>query len=251
MRRLLLFGGTTEGRRLAQAALHIPLAVTVCVATNYGEELLPPGCVVQIGRLDARGMETMMRRGTFDWVVDATHPYAVEATANIRTAAAAAGLPYLRLLRQAAPLAAGAHLCTSAGEAAAALCRTMGNILLTTGSKELSAFAALPRERLYVRVLPTQAAIRLCEKAQIPHSHIIAMQGPFGEELNRALIGQFSIAHLVTKDGGTAGGFLEKQRAAAACGTALWVIRRPSEAGLSYEKVLRILRRESEETACR
>lgn len=251
MKRLLLFGGTTEGRRLAQAALHIPLAVTACVATNYGEELLPPGCVVHTGRLDVRGMETLMRRGTFDWVVDATHPYAVEATANIRTAAAAVGLPYFRLLRQAEPPPASAHLCVSAGEVATALCRTMGNILLTTGSKELAAFAALPRERLYVRVLPTLAAIQLCEKAQIPHSHIIAMQGPFGEALNRALIDQFSIAHLVTKDGGTAGGFLEKKRAAAACGAALWVIRRPPESGLTYEKVLRILQQEREETACR
>lgn len=248
---MLLFAGTTEGRRLAQAALSLPLGVVACVATEYGEELLPPGCTVHTGRMEAAQMEALMRRGAFDWVVDATHPYAVEATANIRRAAREAGLPYVRLLRQPAPLPPGAHLCASAAQAAAELQGTAGNLLLTTGSKELPAFSPLPRERVYARVLPTQAAIAACEAARVPHSHILAMQGPFCEAMNRAVLRQFHIAHLVTKDGGAAGGFAEKQKAAAACGAALWVIRRPVEDGLTYEQVLHILRRKGGGTGCR
>ena len=53
MKRLLLFGGTTEGRQLAQELAGL-WDVTVCVATEYGRELLPapgPGLHVQAGRL--------------------------------------------------------------------------------------------------------------------------------------------------------------------------------------------------------
>ncbi len=40
------------------------------------------------------------------------------------------------------------------------------------------------------------------------------MQGTFSYALNRALMEQFAIRFLVTKDGGAAGGFEEKARAA-------------------------------------
>jgi len=70
------------------------------------------------------------------------------------------------------------------------------------------------KERLYVRVLPSKEALDLCEKAQIPHSHILALQGPFTTALNIALMEQYHIGILVTKDGGKKGGFLEKQEAA-------------------------------------
>ena len=60
-----------------------------------------------------------------------------------------------------------------------ALTDTSGNILLTTGSKELAVFAPL-KERLFVRVLPGLESIGLCEKAGIRGKQILAMQGPRG-----------------------------------------------------------------------
>lgn len=81
-----------------------------------------------------------------------------------------------------------------------------------TGAKELAAFAGLDAARLYPRVLPTVAGITACEGVGIPHRNIIAMQGPFTLELNLALMQQFHIRYLVTKDGGSAGGFAEKAR---------------------------------------
>lgn len=75
--------------------------------------------------------------------VDATHPYAVEATKNIRAAANAAGVEYHRLLRAASTLPAGSVVLGSAAQAAQYLAATQGNVLLTTGAKELAAFAGL------------------------------------------------------------------------------------------------------------
>ena len=84
--------------------------------------------------------------------VDATHPYATEATRNIRAAAAAAGVEYHRLLRPASNLPVGSVVLPGAAQAAAYLADRPGRILLATGAKELPAFAALDPQRLYPRI---------------------------------------------------------------------------------------------------
>ena len=97
----------------------------------------------------------------------------------------------------------------------------------------------IPPERLYPRVLPTLESITACEAANIPHRNIIAMQGPFSFALNQAMMEQFHIRWLVTKDGGAAGGFDEKAAAASAAGAQLVVIRRPPEQGETASEVLK------------
>ena len=97
----------------------------------------------------------------------------------------------------------------------------------------------IPPERLYPRVLPTLESIAACEAANIPHRNIIAMQGPFSFALNQAMMEQFHIRWLVTKDGGAAGGFDEKAAAASAAGAQLVVIRRPPEEGETADEVLK------------
>ena len=87
-------------------------------------------------------------------------------------------------------------------------------------------------------MLPTVAGITACEGAGIPHRNIIAMQGPFTLELNLALMQQFHIRYLVTKDGGSAGGFAEKAQAAAQSEATLVVLRRPEECGETAEEIL-------------
>ena len=207
-----MFSGTTEGRDFSRATAALGIAVTVSVATDLGaeEQGQAPGITVHSGRLLPGAMAELLQGAAL--CVDATHPYAVEATKNIRAAANAAGVEYHRLLRAASTLPAGSVVLGSAAQAAQYLAATQGNILLTTGAKELAAFAGLDAARLYPRVLPTVAGITACEGAGIPHRNIIAMQGPFTLELNLALMQQFHIRYLVTKDGGSAGGFAEKPR---------------------------------------
>ena len=112
--------------------------------------------------------------------------------------------------------------------------------LLPSAMAELLQGAALCVDAThpYPRVLPTVAGITACEGAGIPHRNIIAMQGPFTLELNLALMQQFHIRYLVTKDGGSAGGFAEKAQAAAQSGAALVVLRRPEECGETAEEIL-------------
>ena len=97
--KLLIFGGTTEGRVLAERAAALGAEVTVSVATPLGAEELAglDGVRVLTGRLDQSTMESLLT--DFDRCVDATHPYAKIVTAAVRAACENSNTPLRRLLR--------------------------------------------------------------------------------------------------------------------------------------------------------
>lgn len=233
MFKLCVFAGTTEGRELVELLADQPVEVTACVATEYGEALLTPRerLTVSNRRLTAGEMEALLRREHFDLVVDATHPYASEVTENIVRACRAAGTEYLRLLRGTDEAPEGAVYVPDIEAAVAYLAGTEGNILLTTGSKELAKYAALPgfAERVYARVLPMEASLASCRAAGLGPDRIIAMQGPFSREMNTAMLRAVSARYMVTKDTGGTGGFGEKAAAAKEAGAALVVVGRPPQ----------------------
>ena len=236
--RVVIFGGTTESRTLSRLMAERGAEVSVCVATDYGREEQgdAKGVAVLTGRKSQKEME-MLLQGAF-LCVDATHPYAAEVTRNIRAACQNVGVPYRRLLRRESCLnGLDPVFVDTAAEAADFLADKPGNILLTTGAKELPQFANLDPARLYPRILPTHDGLSACEALGIPHRNIIAMQGPFSRELNEALIRQYQISYLVSKDGGAEGGFPEKAKAAKNTGTALILLRRPKEIGDSYAAI--------------
>ena len=237
--KVLIFSGTADGRALSHRLADLGMEVTVCVATEYGTEAqgVYSGVTVLTGRRDAEEMAALLEG--FSLCIDATHPYALEVTKNIRSACALAGVSCRRLLRDACP-ADGAVSFSDASEAAAYLAGTEGNILLAVGSKDLKSYAVLDAGRLYPRVLPSHEAISACETAGIPHRNIIAMQGPFTQELNAAILREKKIAWLVTKDGGAEGGFPEKAAAARETGARLVLLRRPEEQGERFEEIIKL-----------
>lgn len=235
-----LFAGTTEGRELAQGLASVGIRARVFVATEYGEAVLPtmPSIEVQVGRLDELQMSAAVRGATV--VIDATHPYAVEASRNIRAAAHDAGARYLRVRRPAEQIeeAPDVQAVDTAADAARELARTGERALITTGSKELACFTEVPdfAERLFVRILPMAPMVERARGLGFPASHIICMQGPFTRELNAAMMRQVGATCLVTKESGRAGGFEEKLAAARDVGARTIVIRRPPEAGETTAK---------------
>ena len=266
MRQVLIFGGTSEGRMLSEYLDKRQLRHTVCVATDYGEEVMEHTEYVQIrqGRLDVPEMEALMRSGDYAVVVDATHPYATAVSENVRMACKAENMPYLRYLRDAGGAAGSktsdAHQSTlisgrdagtdssitwvnSAAEAATYLETQSGNIFLTTGSKELHVFTERISDlgRLFIRVLPSASVITECRNLGMEGKQICAMQGPFSAEMNIAMLKQTDAAFRVTKDTGTTGGDPDKVQAAHQLGVRLVVIRRPEESGLDFAALLKKL----------
>ena len=251
MYKVLLFGGTVEGRTVAEYLNENKIPAMVCVATEYGESLLPQGEYLELShdRLDEKQMEEKMLQMEDGLVIDATHPYAQVVTENIEAACERTGTAYLRVVRQESQRLEEEETITyvkSIREAVEYLEGTSGNILVTTGSKELASYTSLTdyQERIYARVLSLVEVVSSCASLGIEGKHLLCMQGPFSKEMNVALIHQFDIAWMVSKESGRAGGFLEKYQAAKETGCKMIVIGRPKEEhGVELEECIGYLKR--------
>ena len=235
MYRILIFAGTTEGRRLAVFLDRNGIPAHVCVATEYGEQLLPKGKQIHThaGRLDQTGMEERMKQEQITLVVDATHPYAVAVSENIRRACANQKTEYVRLERntswQEGQEYSDVVFVDSVAEAARFLAGKTGNILAATGSKELAEYTVIPdyQKRVFARVLSTADVAVQCGRFGFEGKNLICMQGPFTEELNTAMLRQVQASWMVTKESGKAGGFEEKLHAAKKAGARLVLVKKP------------------------
>ena len=101
MYKICVFGGTTEGRELVEFLNAQPCEVTACVATEYGQALLPEAerLTVSARRLPADEIKALLTDRHFDLVIDSTHPYAASITKSIARACAETGVERWRLLR--------------------------------------------------------------------------------------------------------------------------------------------------------
>ena len=236
MVRICVFAGTSEGRRLVEYLKEQDAFVTACVATEYGGELIEPADKLSViaKRMDEGEMEELFKKDRFDLVIDATHPYAALVTENVMQACLNTNTEYLRLERGGEDAPESAVCLPDIPAAVEYLSGTIGNILLTTGSKELAAFSGITdfAERAFARVLPVESSITACREAGLKPAHILAMQGPFSVGMNAAMIKSVNAAYVVTKESGKAGGFEEKALAAKKAGAKLIVIGRPESGAL-------------------
>lgn len=246
---VLVFGGTSEGRKLAEIFNANNRKCTICVATEYGEKLLPKSENVNVicGRMDCNEICMLLGEDNkYSYVIDATHPYASVISENARNACIKTNTAYLRLLRSETGSNIyndGIKIFPDALQAAKYLDKTTGRILLTTGSRELPVFCGEIRDksRITARVLPSAKAIEACNNAGLEGRQIIAMHGPFSREINAAIIKQTGAAFILTKESGNAGGFQEKIDAARETGTEVILIKRPvEEEGYSLGEILGI-----------
>ena len=239
----LVFAGTTEGREAALMLARTGISVTAFTATDYGNEVLDGAAdglqnlTVESGRLSEEQIrELLLGEAPDTLVVDATHPYAAQVTANIRRACMDAQKSYIRIVRKStfAGEPAGVTVLADA-QAVTQWANREENIkkkiLLTTGSKDLMIYTAIDsyRDRVWPRILPDMDSLRIATELGYKKSNIICMQGPFSTEMNIAMIKSVGAQVLVTKDTGATGGFDSKLEAALSSGIEAVVIGRPSD----------------------
>lgn len=246
MYKVLVFAGTTEGYEICRFLADHQVQTMGFAATEYGGKSLTENeyLTVQTGRLDEAAMEQVFSQEKPEMVLDATHPYAAEVTVNIRTACEKTQTLYRRVLRESGSHEDKAVYVESVQAAAQYLDQTQGNVLLTTGSKELAGFTGMKdyQERLYARVLSLPNVMQACAELGFEGKHLIGMQGPFSRELNAAMLRQYHCKYLVTKDTGKAGGFQDKIDATLECDAVSVIIGRPlKEEGMSVKECKRFL----------
>ena len=253
---ILIFGGTSEGRQLYAAALERGYRVCLSVATDYGREVarlnVSDSCNqgkaasldIRTGRLDAAQMAGLILQEQFGLLIDATHPYATAASAAIREAAAMSDTPLIRLVRPADPVDGDAVILPDLAAVLDYFESRPGIILAAIGSKHLAELSQLPDffRRVVARILPDPQLVSQCLQLGLPGSRIVAMQGPFSEALNVALLRHFDCRYLLTKNSGVVGGYAAKAEAARLAGAQLVVLDRPTvEDGLDFSAILAVM----------
>ena len=80
MKKIVIFGGTLEGRQLAEVLRGTDIQLHICVTTDYAKTLIPKGDNIQVlvGRMDCEEMIRLFENLQPELCIDATHPYAVE-----------------------------------------------------------------------------------------------------------------------------------------------------------------------------
>ena len=226
--------GTQDGRGLIECLLQENYKVMASVVTDYGKNLLPQheNLTVNDHKLDAAAMRRCLEENKITVFVDATHPYAVNVSQTAMQVCNELSIPYIRYERKVTPLPDYAKLyLVKTYEEAAALSVQLGkNIFLTTGSNRLELFADEAKKkncRIVARVLPAVASLKICAKAGILPRDIVALQGPFSEELNMALYAKYKADVVVMKNSGTLGGTETKLTAAIKMNLPIVLIDRP------------------------
>jgi precorrin-6A/cobalt-precorrin-6A reductase len=223
--KLLILGGTSEGRALAHAVHtanpHVHLITSLAGVTEPAPDL--PGEVRSGGFGGADGLATYIKDNAINALIDATHPFAQRITENAMQACAQTDTPYLRLDRPEWTMPADTDVVfvPDAHEAARLVARTSAAALLTIGRKDLAAFEGVAKVKLVVRVIEQpDTGLKLNNAA-----YVIA-RPPFTLDGEVALMQAYGIDTVVTKaSGGDA--TRAKLDAAAAVGARLVVLRRP------------------------
>ncbi|SOD67398.1 precorrin-6A reductase [Streptomyces sp. 1222.2] len=220
---VLILGGTTEARRLAELLHGTPgLRLTNSLAGRVANPRLPPGEVRVGGFGGAEGLAAWLREHRVDALIDATHPFAGTMSFHAARAAATTHVPLLALRRPGWVPATGDdwHDVGSLAEAARLLPTLGRRVFLTTGRMGLAVFAALDDLWFLVRsVDPPEAPYPA-------RTEVLLDRGPFTLDGERDLLRRHRVDVVVTKDSGGAA-TAPKLTAAREAEVPVVVVRRP------------------------
>ena len=228
-----VFSGTSDGNALAAELARNGHNIIVSTASEYGRELVAkdfPCLAVRSGRIGVEARRRELQQSGAAAIVDATHPFAAEISAQLIELSQELEIPYLRYERPVARRIHPAIHCKKMEAAAAEAIKRGRRIFLATGTKDLATFVKHPGAHeceWFVRIAPDSDSLERALCLGIPRAHLCAMQGPFSEEFNVALWHCWKIDCVVTKDSGDAGGFTAKADAASALEIPLIVVERP------------------------
>jgi precorrin-6A/cobalt-precorrin-6A reductase len=217
--RVLLLGGTSEGRALA-ARLDADVEVISSLAGRVPDPVLPVGAVRIGGFGGVEGMRRWLVEAAVDSVVDATHPYAATVTAHAAAVCDELDLPYLVLARPAWPRGDAIGVGSDAEAAKTVVAERYSRVFLTTGRSGTAAFADVDAWFLI-------RAVTAPDPATLPRHHqLVLSRGPYHYEGELALLRDHHIDVLVTKN---SGGQMTRPKldAATALGVAVVMVDRP------------------------
>ncbi|WP_375500737.1 cobalt-precorrin-6A reductase [uncultured Jatrophihabitans sp.] len=240
--RVLVLGGTGEARELAARLNERGVQVTTSLAGGVRHPIVPAGELRVGGFGGAAGLVAHLREHPPDVVVDATHPFAAAITGHAVEACALTSTPLLTVRRPGWTAGPGDRWTRVASiDAAAAHVRATapGTVFLTTGRRDLAAFADDDAHTFLVRSVDPPV-VRAPARTTI-----VLDRGPFALEQELALLRTHGVHLLVTKDSGGPATVAKLEAARQLAVPVVVVDRPPLPAGVealpSVEAVLALL----------
>jgi len=232
-------------KKLAQLKKFKIIATTT---TNYGAEIAKKSGADRIVEkaLDQEGIEELVINSNIKILIDATHPFATQATINSINAAKNQNIGYIRFERPELEKIDNKHIHrVKSFHEAVDLVQSLlekkyenGKIMHLAGVSTLNyILKKIDKKKVYVRILPSIDSIKKCLDIGLKPENIIAMQGIFSKEFNQALMKEYGVSIIITKESGFTGGTASKISAAIELGLDVVMIERPEIVELSDKKV--------------
>lgn len=236
---ILVLGGTAEAVQIARTIASGPEFDVIYSLAGRTRTPVLPDCAVRVGGFGgAEGLKSYVGENAIAAIVDATHPFAAQMAGNAHAAAARAGIPLFKFLRPAWQEPADApwlHAATPA-EAARLIDGRFGRVFLSSGLGDIAAFAHLSHIWFLVRsVDPSDAP------AVLAHHHHITSRGLFDLAAEMALLSDWQIEALVSKNSGGVA-TVAKLHAARVLGIPVVMIDRPPVTeGVVYTTIAQLM----------
>jgi precorrin-6A/cobalt-precorrin-6A reductase len=246
--RIMVMAGTSDAVCIiGNLANHEDIEIIATTTTRYGGDLAVSAGADEIivGRLGVQEICDLIIVNKIDLLVDATHPFASEASINAVKAAHTSNIKYIRYERPSITLPDNNNLfeVSSFNEASIKACELMkdnpkSRLLHLAGVTTLIQMTNfIDPKSIVVRVLPIVYSIKKCMSIGILNENIIAMQGCFSKEFNKALMNEYTIDVIVTKESGKTGGTLSKIAAAIELKIPIIIVKRPVISELENERI--------------
>ena len=230
---LMIMAGTSDARKIIKELSITDNNILATTISVNGAELARAAGADQVlvGPFDSSKIVEIIRDNEIDVLIDATHPFASEATKNAIKATDKYKIKYLRFDRPTLIIPENEliHRVSSFEEAVDEIIKLGdGRILHLAGVMTLQNLTRkIYPPRIVARVLPTNFSIEKCQEAGIPPKNIVAMQGTYSKEFNQALMKEYDISIVVTKESGQSGGTPSKLEAALELGLHIVMVMRP------------------------
>jgi precorrin-6A/cobalt-precorrin-6A reductase len=236
--RVIVMAGTSDAVHIIDhLAKHEYIEVIATTTTKYGGDLaLSAGAdEIIVGRLGVHEIADLISVNKIDLLVDATHPFASEASINAVKAAHNTGIKYIRYERPSIIIPKNENVfeVLSFHDASVKALELMegdpnARMMHLAGVTTLRHITELIEpEFIVARILPMVYSIKKCLEIGIPSENIIAMQGTFSKEFNKAIMKEYATSVVITKESGESGGTPSKISAAVELKIPIILVKRP------------------------
>ena len=213
---ILVFGGTTEGRKAVEVLEEGGSPYYYSTKTGEQDLTLHHGQRID-GALYAEAMQTFCRENDIRLIVDAAHPFATLLHQTIAEVSDALKIPAIRYERIFPERDASLEWLDSYDQVP----HDIKTLLATTGVQSISKLKPLEAKgvKVYYRILNRESSIALAQKQGATMEQLCYFEDPKEVPVEADAI--------LLKESGLSGGFQEKVDAAKAKGMRILVLKRP------------------------